>query len=94
MDETDLERANFNIWPNPTTGHITFEAQKNLARFTSIEVLDATGRLAGSTEYGTSMNAGLRNGNLELASDLKNGNYFIRFTSPDRVITKQIILSR
>ena len=94
MVGTDPMVSDLNFWPNPTAGHITFEVKNASTTFNSIELVDATGRMVLSSTYSTSISATVRNGNLELPAELKSGNYFLRYTSSDRVITKPLILTR
>lgn len=77
VDEINAAGANWSVFPNPSNGDLTVQADQNLG-LTTIEVIDLGGRVA----YSEKVN--LSNGQqheLRLAGQLSTGAYSVRLTS-------------
>lgn len=72
------------IYPNPTTGIITFSNASLFGEQYSIQVIDSVGKIV-NTFYNAST--------IDISS-LAKGNYFIKLTIPQGTATKQIILNK
>ncbi len=81
LSVNDLDIANANAYPNPTTGKLTITAQNTIL---SIEIVDAAGRSVMNTiENTTSTDINI--------SNLPNGYYIVKIQTENGLINKNIV---
>ncbi|MBK8702789.1 MAG: T9SS type A sorting domain-containing protein [Saprospiraceae bacterium] len=87
----EAANADFQIYPNPTSGEVTLDLSAFANRIVQLDVCHANGKTVKTFEFNLLDTTSER---LDLSS-LKNGLYFVRIKSaglPD--VTKQVILQR
>ncbi|MBW1298021.1 T9SS type A sorting domain-containing protein, partial [Aquimarina litoralis] len=76
------ELTNVSVYPNPFTKHLTIELPKNNTEITKIQIIDVHGREVFSKPIVNSSN------NINFATNLPRGIYFLRLLSPTNKVIK------
>jgi hypothetical protein len=90
IGDTAVERGNFNVYPNPSTGVLTITGN-NLAN-ANMKIYNQLGQEMLSTKLGKNFNAGDRQ-TFDL-SYLPNGKYSVVIGSGKNKMTKEILINR
>ncbi|MCB0761427.1 MAG: zinc-dependent metalloprotease [Flavobacteriales bacterium] len=85
----EINEASFNMFPNPSTGEITL-ITNHLSGMVSLDVIDELGKLVHAEQLVVT-NGQAQPLNLNALSD---GVYFVRMTSNENVIVKQLIINK
>jgi hypothetical protein len=88
MDE--VSGSDLNLYPNPTNGTLYIAGSSDLQGLVNMEVLDALGRVVKNLPITF---IGSHNATIDL-SDLDNGNYTVRFSTPRWVKARQVQVVR
>jgi hypothetical protein len=84
--ETERFSTQVHIYPNPATGELTIEFEKQQTTGTTIELFDISGKVV----YTTTINPGETQHQINLSS-FEEGLYFIRISNTDYTVTKKVI---
>ncbi|RLD60542.1 MAG: hypothetical protein DRJ05_04470 [Bacteroidetes bacterium] len=95
-DTPDLNRIDFNIWPNPSSGNLFYSFILENDADVNISIFDIAGKIVGNP-INEPMQAGSMNGEFSLSDflggKLKPGVYFVKLNAGDLLETKKVIVN-